>query len=74
MASQSAATFTLKNFAGAKMPPADADVGVSTTLRKRYQDTMFAVTFTDASLKDPQSGQGVLLVAEKPLGGELPCA
>ena len=66
MPSTAAATFSFKNFAGA-LPPADADVGIATVLRKQQGDATFAFAFTDASLKDPKSGQGMLVSVDKPL-------
>jgi hypothetical protein len=67
--SASTASITFKDFSGAKLllPPKDAELGVSTTLRRRLDDATLALTFTEASLREPTSGRGVVLAAEKPL-------
>lgn len=66
--SSATAAFTFKNFKKA-LPPVDADVGITTILKKKRDDLTFSLQFSDASLKDPKGGQGILISAEKPLGG-----
>jgi len=66
--STAAATFSFKNLRGA-LPPADTDISIATVLRKKHRDLAFSLSFTDASLKDPASGRGVVVGVEKPFGG-----
>ena len=68
MSSSSAAHFTVKNLKGA-MPPGDTDVAIATTLKKTYNDTTLSFAFTDATLKDPQQGQGIVVGVERKFSG-----
>jgi hypothetical protein len=67
MSSSAGATFSFKNFAAA-VPPASADVGLATAFKKKSGDATFTFAFTDATVRDPASGKGAILTAEKPLG------
>jgi hypothetical protein len=69
MSSAATATFNFTNLKGA-LPPADTDVGIHSILRKKVGDTTLSFAFTDASLKDPKAGQGIILGAEATLKGE----
>lgn len=70
MAPSSTSSATLKFVdLGSKLPPASPDIGIVTTLRKDYKDLAFALKFTDATLRDPQSLRGVTITAEMSLGG-----
>lgn len=68
MTSSAVATFNVKNLT-LGVPPGDTDVAIGTTLKKRFDDTTLSFSFTDASLKDPARGQGIVLGAERKLTG-----
>jgi hypothetical protein len=73
MSSAAVATFNFTNLklsGGLNPPPADTDVGIATVLKKRVGDTTLSFAFTDASLKDPKAGQGIILGAEATLKGK----
>ena len=70
MSSSAVATFNFTNLKGA-LPPADTDVGIFSVLKKRVGDTTLSFAFSDASLKDPRAGQGIILGAEATLKGKL---
>jgi hypothetical protein len=69
MSSQATATFNFSNLKLGSLPPADTDVGIITVLKKKVGDSTLSFTFSDASLKDPKAGQGILLGAEATLKG-----
>jgi hypothetical protein len=68
MTSTAVATFNVKNLKPG-VPPGDTDVAIGTTLKKRFEDTTLSFSFTDASLKDPARGQGIIVAAERKLTG-----
>lgn len=68
MSSTAIATFNVKNLR-AGIPPGDTDVAVASVLKKKFDDTTLWFSFTDATLKDPSRGQGILLGAERKLSG-----
>ena len=68
-ASAAVATFSFKNIQ-ANLPPADVDVGFATSIKKKYGDVTLSLSFTDATLKSPSSGQGIVVTADKPVGGK----
>lgn len=71
MSSSAVASFTVKGI-GLEIPPAsDVTIGLATILKKSHNDLKFGLKFSEASLRDPKSCQGVSLFAEKPLGGRL---
>lgn len=69
-ASAAVATFSFKNIQ-ANLPPADVDVGFATSIKKKFDDVTLSLSFTDATLKTPSSGQGIIISADKPVGGTL---
>jgi len=74
MSSAAVATFNFTNFTARALPPTDTDVGIHSVLRKRVGDTTLSFAFSDASLKDPKGGQGIILGAEANLkGGRYLC-
>ena len=58
-----------KSFGSNLLPNGGPEVGVSTVLKKRQGDATLSLQFNDATLRDPKSAKGVVLTAEKPLGG-----
>ena len=67
--SKAEASLVVKSFGSNMLPTGAPTVGVSTLLKKKEGDTTLSLQFNDATLRDPKSGRGVVLTAEKPLGG-----
>jgi hypothetical protein len=70
MTSKAEAIFTCKRFNSNLLPNDKPDVGINTVLKKRQGDATLSLQFSDASLRDPKSGKGLILAAEKPLACE----
>lgn len=69
MTSKAEASLICKSFGANLVPDRAPDVGLLTVLKKRADDATLSLAFTDATLRDPRSLAGVVLTAEKPLGG-----
>ena len=67
MTSKAEALFTFKSFGSNGLPSEAPVVGISTV--KRQGDATLSLQLNDSTLRDPKSLKGVVLAAEKPLGG-----
>jgi hypothetical protein len=72
MTSKAEALFTFRSFGFDFLPNEPPTVGIATVLKKKRGDATLSLAFTDATLKDPKSFKGVVVAAEKPLGGGWP--
>ena len=70
MTSKAEASFVCKSFGSNLLPSGTPEVGISTVLKKKQGDATLSLQFNDATLRDPKSAKGVVLTAEKPLGGK----
>ena len=70
MVSKAEASFVFTSLGSNLLPTAAPSVGVVTTLKKKLDDATLSLTFTEASLRDPKAAAGIVVSAEKPLGGE----
>ena len=70
MTSKAEASFAFMSLGSNLLPTAAPKVGVVTTLKKKLDDATLSLTFTEASLRDPKAASGIVVSAEKPLGGE----
>lgn len=66
MTSRAVATFSAKGLDNPSKR--GTDVGIATTLKKKLGDNTLTFQFSDASLKDFKSGQGVVVTAERKIG------
>jgi hypothetical protein len=71
MTSKAEALFVCKSFDSNLLPNASPEVAVATLLKKKQGDATFSLQFSDATLRDPRSGKGLVVAAEKPLAGAL---
>lgn len=68
MTSSSAATFTVKGLS-LKGAPA-SDVGINCSFKKVINGATFSLALTDASLREPAAGKGVVVSAARTFEGE----
>ena len=70
MASSAAATFSFKEFSGAPLAlPGSTSVGIGVALKKKLDDTLLTLSFTDATFKSVRAAKGLVAAAEQKLGG-----
>lgn len=69
MTSSSAATFTFKGLS-LKGAPASSDVGINCSFKKVINGATFSLALTEASLRDPAAGKGVVVSAARTFDGE----
>ena len=70
MTSKAEAALIVRSFGANLLPAANPDVGINTVLKKKAGDATLSLQFTDATLRSPKSRAGLVVAAEKPLGGE----
>lgn len=70
MTSKAEAALTLKGF-GSNLVPSDVSgPGINVQLKKRAEDFVFTLGFSDVTLRDPRAAKGLVLSAERKLGSE----
>lgn len=72
MTSKGEAALTFKGFGSNLVPSEVSGPAVNLQLKKRAEDFVFTLGLTDATLKDPRAGKGLVLSAERKLGSEWP--
>lgn len=68
MTSKGEAALTFKGFGSNLVPSEVSGPAVNLQLKKRAEDFVFTLGLTDATLKDPRAGKGLVLSAERKLG------